>query len=120
MNENNIERGLSILGGEPCAKYNIDLILYIIKTVKEKYPMRDIYLWTGFTLVELSAQLTPEQYTTLSRNIDYLIDGPYIEAQRNITLSLRGSENQRIYHIKHNLLENGTVNYEYEDITERF
>lgn len=120
MNENNVERGLSILGGEPCAKYNIDLILYIIKTVKEKYPMRDIYLWTGFTLAKLSTQLTPEQYTTLSRNIDYLIDGPYIEAQRDITLPLRGSKNQKIYHIKHNLLKNGTIDCEYEDITERF
>jgi anaerobic ribonucleoside-triphosphate reductase activating protein len=120
LDENNIERGLSILGGEPCTKYNIDLILYIIQAVKDKYPKRDIYLWTGFTLAELSIQLTLEQYTTLSHNIDYLIDGPYIEAQRNITLPLRGSENQRIYHIKHNLLENGTVNYKYEDITEKF
>lgn len=120
MDENDVERGLSILGGEPCAKYNIDLVLYIAKAIKEKYSTRDIYLWTGFTLAELAAQLTSEQYATLSRNIDYLIDGPYIEAQRDITLPLRGSKNQKIYHIKHNLLENKIIDYKYEDITERF
>lgn len=117
MNENNVERGLSILGGEPCAKYNIDLILYIIKAVKEKYPTRDIYLWTGFTHKELSAQLTTEQNAALNRYIDYLIDGPYIEAQRNITLPLRGSENQKIYHIKHILNNDSTIDYQYEDVT---
>ena len=79
--------------------------------------MRDIYLWTGFTLAELSTQLTPKQYATLSHNIDYLIDGPYIEAQRDITLPLRGSKNQKIYHIKHILNNDGTIDDQYEDVT---
>lgn len=116
---NGLHRHLSILGGEPCSQYNIDSVLQLCIEVKKQNPETSIYLWTGFTLAELSTQLTPEQYTTLSRNIDYLIDGPYIEAQRDITLPLRGSKNQKIYHIKHNLLENKTIDYEYEDVTER-
>lgn len=119
LTNNGVRRHLSILGGEPCTQYNIDNVLWLCKEVKKQNPEILIYLWTGFTLAELAAQLTPEQYTTLSRNIDYLIDGPYIEAQRDITLPLRGSKNQKIYHIKHNLLENKTIDYEYEDITER-
>lgn len=120
LTNNGVHRHLSILGGEPCAQYNIGSVLQLCKEVKKQNQGTLIYLWTGFTYEELLTQLTSEQYTVLSHNIDYLIDGPYIESQRNITLPLRGSENQKIYHIKHILNDDDTIDYQYEDVTAWF
>lgn len=92
---NGIQRNLSILGGEPLAPWNLELTEYIVNTVRLHYPNIKIYLWTGYILEELD-----EKQKLILLYLDYLIDGPYIEAERDITLQMRGSKNQRIIKLR--------------------
>lgn len=78
----------SILGGEPLAPQNIDKVQDILKKVKKKFPFKT-YVWTGYRLENIENK-------EILKYIDVLIDGPFIEAQRDITLKLRGSSNQRV------------------------
>ena len=89
---NGIQRNFSILGGEPLAPQNINDTYQILWHIKEKFPSIKTFVWTGYTLKQLQ-----EMYKdTLLENVDVLIDGPFIESERDITLKLRGSKNQRI------------------------
>lgn len=94
INKNNINRNLSILGGEPLAEYNLMNTSNIIISIRNVYPNIKIYLWTGYTLEQLDKKnLFIEQ---ILRNIDVLIDGRYVEELRDVSLKLRGSSNQRV------------------------
>lgn len=95
----NIKRDLCIMGGEPLCKENALLTFIIIEQVKYCLPDTKIYIWTGYTIEELLDTQNPFIIESL-RRADVLIDGPYIEAERDITLSMRGSRNQRILDLK--------------------
>ena len=101
LTANGIQRNLSIMGGEPLCEENIFLVSLIVLSVREAFPHIKIYVWTGYTYEELEArsQLEPKIKTILD-NIDYLIDGPFILEERDITLAMRGSRNQRILDMK--------------------
>ena len=90
-----IQRNLCIMGGEPLCNENAFLTYLIIKEVKEKVPGAKIYIWSGYTYEELLKSGHPHVQSSLEL-ADVLIDGPYIETQRDITLDMRGSRNQRI------------------------
>lgn len=92
---NNILRNFSILGGEPLCPENIELVNKIISKVRQEYPTIKIFIWTGYTIEELNKRNDSIIQNILS-NINVLIDGRYIDAERDITLPLRGSKNQRI------------------------
>ena len=92
LNKNNIHRNLSILGGEPLCDENIDCTMEILKQVKQRYPSIKTFVWTGYTYEEL-CKLYKD---IIFDNIDVLIDGKYDKNQRDITLKLRGSKNQRV------------------------
>lgn len=94
INKNNIQRNLSILGGEPLCLDNYLFVEDLIIQVKEKYPNIKIFLWTGYTLENLC--LCDPHIKNILLNLDYLIDGLFIEEKRDITLKWRGSSNQRI------------------------
>ena len=102
-----VDRSFSILGGEPLASYNIKNTNKIIKYIKHKIPNITIYLWSGYTKDELESMQTYDIFN----NIDYLIEGRFIEKLKNPNLKLRGSSNQRIFKNKNNLLN---------DITNKF
>ena len=89
---NGIQRNFSILGGEPMAQRNISNTLYILEQIKKHFPNIKTYVWTGYTIEELLSLYNKE----ILQNIDVLIDGRFILAERDITLKLRGSKNQRI------------------------
>lgn len=95
LKANNINRSLAIQGGEPLCPENLFLTALVIKEVKEKYPDTKIYLWTGFIYEDL-AKNSDGTLKWILNNIDVLIDGPFIEAEKDLTLPLRGSRNQRI------------------------
>ena len=99
LTANNIMRSLAIQGGEPLCVENEFLTLLIIKTVKEKFPDVKIYIWTGYYLNSLPNTPYIKQILELT---DCLIDGPYIEAERDITLPMRGSRNQNIIYFDNN------------------
>ena len=89
---NGIQRNFSILGGEPMAQRNISNTLYILEQIKKHFPNIKTYVWTGYTIEELLSLYDKE----ILQNIDILIDGRFVLAERDITLKLRGSKNQRI------------------------
>lgn len=89
---NNIQRNFSILGGEPLAQRNIENTLEILAKIKQKFPTIKTYVWTGYTLEELLSLYDKNIFN----DIDILIDGRFILEERDITLKLRGSRNQRI------------------------
>ena len=89
---NGVPRNFSILGGEPLIERNLEELKILLSTIKKDFPHITIFLWTGFTIEELtSAQKEVTQY------IDVLIDGQYNEKLRDVSLHLRGSSNQRIF-----------------------
>ena len=93
LQANGIHRDLAIMGGEPLCPENQFLTLLVINYIKEKLPDTKVYLWTGYTLENLDKN---NHLNTILDKVDILIDGPYIESQRDITLKMRGSTNQRI------------------------
>ncbi len=103
LTANNIQRNLCVMGGEPFYGENAAEVLRLIFEVQEKAPETKIYVWSGYIYEQLYSS---GSYSTLCvlQNIDYLIDGPYIQEQRDITLKMRGSKNQRILR-----LENGKI-----------
>ena len=115
LNANNVKRNFSILGGEPLCSENILNTNAVGLYVKNNYPDRKIFLWTGYTIEEILEMGEPYNYCLAWA--DVIIDGKYIEEQRDITLKLRGSKNQRIITIDHYdngdnvLMDGGNVIY---------
>lgn len=98
LQANGIKRSFCILGGEPLCPENEFLTCMVVRHVKEKLPDTEIYVWTGYTYDQLRVNANPHLQNILQL-IDYVIDGPYIEAERDITLPMRGSRNQRVIKI---------------------
>lgn len=92
---NGIIRNFSVLGGEPLCKENIDEVDSIITAVRTAYPHIKIFVWTGYTLEELQ-KISDKKISNILSQIDFLIDGPFIKDEKDLTLKLRGSRNQRI------------------------
>ncbi|MGL4626103.1 anaerobic ribonucleotide reductase-activating protein [Plesiomonas shigelloides] len=88
-------RGLSLSGGDPLHPANVSAILALVKRVKAECPGKDIWLWTGYTL----ADLTPEQQAVIPY-IDALVDGKFVQEQADPGLVWRGSANQIIHRFK--------------------
>ena len=99
LNANGVQRNLCIMGGEPLHERNQFLVQLLIQEVKKVYPNIKIYLWTGYLYEDLIAKHEKILQNILSE-IDVLIDGPFIQEQRDITLEMRGSKNQRIINLK--------------------
>lgn len=95
IEDHDIKRNFSVLGGEPLAPSNRRKIAYIITKVKERYPDIVIFLWTGYTFEFLQAQ-NDYLINHILKNIDVLIDGPFVEEEKDLNLDLRGSRNQQI------------------------
>lgn len=101
ISANNITRNFSILGGEPLAPQNIDMVWEIVDAVRHAYPDIEITLWTGYTYKELMIHPS-ENLLNILNNIDILVDGPFIEEEKDLSLQLRGSRNQHIWIKKDN------------------
>ena len=85
-------QGLSILGGDPMEPENQKALLPFIRRVKEELPDKDIWLYTGYLLENVGT-------SPLLSYTDTVVDGPFIEDLKDISLAFRGSANQRIIHI---------------------
>ena len=98
---NGIQRSLCIMGGEPLCPENSFLTYTIISSVKNYLPKTPIYIWTGYFYEDLkkSSDIYIKNILQLA---DVLIDGPYKKEERDITLKMRGSRNQRIIHLTKN------------------
>ena len=98
LTANGVERNLAIMGGEPLCPENLFLVNLIIREVKQQLPNTKIYLWTGYLYEELEER-NDKQTNDILENVDVLIDGPFIAKERDITLFMRGSKNQRILYL---------------------
>ena len=96
-------RGLTLLGGEPFEPQNQGAIVALLRRVKQELPEKSIWAFSGYLFDRdiLSGRLgdTSEYLSYL----DVLVDGPYVEAKKNLSLRFRGSENQRLIDVKKSL-----------------
>lgn len=92
-------RGLSLLGGEPFHPNNQKTVLELVERVRERYPEKDIWCYTGYLFEELAAGKVGEYGHSLLERLDVLVDGPFVIALKNLGLRFRGSSNQRIIEV---------------------
>lgn len=108
--------GLSLLGGEPLEPQNQEALLPFIKRVRERYPKKTIWCYTGFVLEEKTGALkeinknTPYTKKLISM-FDVLVDGAYIEELKDVRLKFRGSSNQRVIDVQKTLHSEEVVLY---------
>ena len=94
INAYDIKRHFSVLGGEPLAPYNIENTLTIVSTIRKEFNDIEIYLWSGYTIEEINKMNNSKE---ILNNINYLIEGRFVESKKDLKLKLRGSSNQRIF-----------------------
>lgn len=95
--------GFTILGGDPFEPENQNVVAYILRKVREAYPYINIWVYTGYLYdVDLvkGGKVWTEFTDEILSYIDTLVDGPFIEEEKDITLQFRGSRNQRIITFK--------------------
>ena len=91
-------QGLSLLGGEPLYPANLRALLPLLRKMKERLPKKDIWCYSGYTYEELLSR-KGEEKQEIDEAFSYLtvlVDGRFIEAEKDITLLFRGSRNQRL------------------------
>ena len=102
-------KGLTLLGGEPFEPQNQPAIVELLRQIKDKYPEKSIWAFPGYLFDKdiLSGRLgdTSEYLSYL----DVLVDGPFVEAKKNLTLRFRGSENQRLIDVPASLASGEVV-----------
>lgn len=91
--------GLTVLGGEPMEPANQAVLAPFLKKVKEAFPQKDVWVYTGDVYEELVDPANPRhtRWTDPMLDcIDVLVDGPFVEDLKDITLRFKGSQNQRV------------------------
>lgn len=106
---------VSILGGEPLADENVHGVFELITKLKIEFPDKDIWVYTGYQLENIINNSVQNTETTLRKKVvemcDILVDGRYIEEQKDLTLKFAGSKNQRLIDMQRTLKENKIVLY---------
>ena len=107
--------GLTLLGGEPMEPSNQRALAPFIKKFREKFgSSKNIWCYTGYIfdrdLVKGGRAFT-EQTKFLIENFDVMVDGPFVDAMRDITLKFRGSKNQRVIDVQETLKMGEVINY---------
>ncbi|MCV9879666.1 anaerobic ribonucleoside-triphosphate reductase-activating protein [Brenneria izbisi] len=88
-------QGISLSGGDPLHPQNISEILRLVKRIRAECPGKDIWLWTGYVLAELTAE--QQQVVDL---INVLVDGKFVQDLKDPSLIWRGSSNQVIHYLR--------------------
>ena len=92
-------KGLTLLGGDPFEEENQRGLISFMRKVKERYPQKDVWAYTGYLLDEdlvAGGRKYTEVTDELLSMIDVLVDGPFVEEKKNLMLKFKGSENQRV------------------------
>lgn len=123
--------GITFSGGDPLHENNLDEVLKLVKEIRISYPNKTIWLYTGFTWDSIMNYKSTNKFTEKDvlfnfhikkdlemiqrKNIiklcDVLVDGEYIEKQRDLSLKFRGSKNQRVIDVKQSLAQNKIILY---------
>ena len=105
-------KGLTLLGGEPFEPQNQPDIVKLLRQVKEKYPEKSVWAFSGYLFDKdiLAGRLGPWEITKEYLSyLDVLVDGPFVEAKKNLSLRFRGSENQRLIDVPASLQEGEVI-----------
>lgn len=117
---------VSFLGGECLANQNLDEVLKLVKQIRISYPEKTIWLYTGFEWNSLMSKICQPTFPDkdferiieihkkrkeIISNVDVLVDGEYIDEQKDLSLKFRGSKNQRVIDVKQSLAQNKMVLY---------
>ena len=108
-------KGLTLLGGEPFEPQNQPALVQLLRQVKGKFPEKSIWAFSGYLFDRdiLSGRLgDPEITKEFLSYLDVLVDGPFVEAKKNLSLRFRGSENQRLIDVPASLNQGRTVLWE--------
>lgn len=90
-------QGITILGGEPFEDYNKEPVYNLLLKIRTALINKDIWIYTGFTYEELIEDRMANNILNIT---DVLVDGPFVESLKNLSLRFRGSSNQRIIDLK--------------------
>ena len=91
-------QGLTLLGGEPFDPANQGAVAELVRQVRRELPEKSIWAFSGYVLEKdlLTGRAHTEVTDALLHSLDVLVDGPFIESRRNLSLRFRGSDNQRL------------------------
>ncbi len=112
--------GITFSGGDPLHKNNLNEVLKLVKQIRIFFPEKTVWLYTGYSYSEIFrgqlSCLSQEGLNNFKRReiikqCNVLVDGEYIDEQRDITLKWRGSKNQRCIDVKQSLAQNKIVLY---------
>ena len=107
--------GLTLLGGEPLEPANREALLPLLRAVKEKYPGKNIWCYTGYLFEKDILEKFCVQWEKMEEFLSYLdviVDGEFIMARKDISLRFRGSGNQRIIRVQESLKRGEAVLWE--------
>lgn len=113
--------GITLTGGDPLYKQNLDEVLSLIKKIREKFPSKNIWLYTGYTWEYVfrgaSSCISKDETNNFRRReiiklCDVVVDGQFIDSQKDLSLKFRGSKNQRLIDVHKSLEQNKIVLYE--------
>lgn len=113
-------QGITFSGGHPLEEYNLNDIYNLAKEIRNNFPDKDIWLYTGLTfdnmlrLIINNNNVIDDKLPTLLEIIklcDVIVDGVYVEKLKDITLKWRGSKNQRVIDVKESIKENRIILY---------
>ena len=97
-------QGITFSGGHPLENENISTVYNLCKEIKEKFPNKDIWLYTGYLFEDINSYL-------IMKYINVLVDGKYIDELRDVSLKWRGSKNQRVINVQESLKQNKVILY---------
>lgn len=112
--------GITFSGGDPLHENNLDEVLKLVQEIRNSYPDKTIWLYTGYSYSEIfrgqSLCLSQEGLNNFKRReiiklCNIVVDGEYIDEQKDLTLRWRGSKNQRVIDVKQSLAQNKMVLY---------
>lgn len=108
-------KGITLLGGEPFEPKNQPALLELVKRIRQKYPDKSIWAFSGYLYEKdiLAGRLGDPAITrAFLEHIDVLVDGPFVESLKDLSLRFRGSSNQRLIDVKRSLAQGQTVLWE--------
>ncbi len=109
--------GLTLLGGEPLEPGNREALLPLLRAVKEKYPKKNIWCYSGYLYEKDILERFCVRWEPMREFLSYLdvlVDGEFILARKDISLQFRGSSNQRIIDVQESLKQGRTALWEAE------
>lgn len=112
--------GITFSGGDPLYENNLDEVLKLVKEIRISFPTKTIWLYTGYSYSEIfrgqSLCLSQEGLNNFKRReiikqCDVLVDGEYLDEQKDLTLKFKGSKNQNCIDVKQSLAQNKMILY---------